>query len=99
MTTNSRVIRYSVWGIRPASLRSVDLEGAGARWSPDSYDKATAVARSIARRAGLECCPPRHDSDTADSSIFEVALGRSIPQKRGGGFSVEGACWFSIPRS
>jgi hypothetical protein len=102
MANNSKVkvVRYSVWGVRPKALRSVDLEGSGARWAPDSYEgKAAAVARSIARRAGLECGSLRHDSDTADSSIYEVTLGRSIPRRRGGGFSVEGACWFSIPRS
>lgn len=66
---------------------------------PDGESSSYAIARSIARTTGLEWCGgPCGDGYNADSMHYHGTLGKPIPRKRGGGWSVVAELWFSVPR-
>lgn len=61
-----------------------------------------AVARSVARRTGLCVVTMRQDGTALErgrpeSRHYQITLGKPLPRRLGGGWSVEGELWVAIP--
>lgn len=61
-----------------------------------------AVIRAIERRTGLTVCTSRDDGISImhgrpESRHYQLTLGKALPRRLGGGYSVYGEVWIAIP--
>jgi len=95
-------IHFSTWGENPDSLDIASY--AVVHVDDDGYfdAKLDAVKRSIERTTGLAICgcTPQGQAcsnGVPESSHYQITLGRPVSRRYGGGYSVEGGLWVSIP--
>jgi len=91
-------IQFDHWGLRG----SVKIPAYAMRQPEET--NVDAVARSIARKSGLDIASrPTPQGTECDengrprANQFELTFGRPVPRRHGGGMSVEGSVWVSIP--
>ena len=90
-------VYYQSWGIRGALAVGEYAVDKGEGGGP-----LGAVRSSLERRNDLSVCgcSPQGTSlsdGEPESRHFQITLGRPLPRKVGGGYSVEGSVWVAIP--
>jgi hypothetical protein len=93
----SKRIYFEHWGARG----SVRIPAYAVRTEGDDSDMK-AVARAVAAASGLATCGCSPQGTVLDGDLewaehYELTLGRPLPRRVGGGFSVEGSVWVSVP--
>lgn len=87
------MIKVSTWG----NVKIGDF-----RVRVPDYDVIGSVRRSIERRTGLRVVTCYVDgcsmnAGKLESRHYQMTLGRPLPRKTGGGYSVSGQVWVAIP--
>ena len=97
MSQTSHIVRIATWGRRGLGTIAVRVEA--------GEPPIDAAPRGIDRRTGLQVCGCRSDSvapalgSHPEAAHYQITLGRPLPRRLGGGWSVEGELWAAIPVS
>lgn len=90
---------FDSWGIRPDRLRS-RIPSCCMTREDDDYigtKPVNCVARSVARATKLDVINVQSQGEDREGNIYQLTLGRSVPRRFGGGYSVEGSLWVKVP--
>lgn len=98
----SKRLRFDSWGIQPKWLRPkipsccmlADDDVVVFGWRDA---KAGCVASAIERATGLSVVNMQSQGSDNEGNHYQITLGRPLPRRYGGGYSVEGSLWVKVP--